>query len=112
MAAVDITLSGPLFTKDIDNVVRDAILEKAMASYEKRVRRTTKWLGTQRNPIPPGRLTGRNSSKLTLTLRSPNPQRWPRRTGFKWKRENTIAVRAMSPNVLRSAVNKIVAELN
>ena len=111
MAAVTINITGPLFTKNADTVVGDAIKIQAMAKFEKRVRRKTRRIGNRRNPIPPGELTSSGRS-VTLTMISPLPLHYPRRSGFSWKRKMTAAVRSMAPRVVRSVAKKIVAELN
>ena len=104
----NVTLRGPLFSKNIRGEVRDAILAEAMEKFEKRVRRKGRKIGRKRNPIGPGDFSGRDVMVLEMT----STLNWPRASGGSWTRKNIAAIKAMSPRVLRSVANRIVMELS
>ena len=107
MSNVSVTLRGPLFTKRIDKVVEQQILDQAMPKFEKRVRRKGRKIGRKRNPIGPGKLT--RGGGVTLVMESSLNN--PRTTGRAWTRKNVAAVKAMAPRVLRKLAKGLTQEL-
>ena len=104
---VNVTIKGPLFSKRIDKVIQQQIMQEAMPKFEKRVRRKGRKIGRKRNPIGPGRLT--LGGGVTMELES--SLNWPRTTGSTWTSKNVAAIKPMAPRVLRKLAREITREL-
>ena len=105
---VHVTVKGPLFTKKLDSLVRNAMYEEAVEKITARIARPAKrakGLGVRRNVITTRRLDPL-TGEATSTLRR------PRTKGTAWTRYNVAAARAMAPNVLKAAARRITSELS
>ena len=102
---VHVTVKGPLFTKKLDSLVRNAMYEEAVEKITARMERGGKGLGARRNVVTTRRLdplTGEASSTLHR----------PRTKGTAWTRKNVAIAKAMAPRVLRKAALRITSELS
>lgn len=100
---MNVTLSGPLFSKKVDDVVKNAIVSEALTKIADRTKRGGKGKGAKANVVTPQR------QELVLEVHS--TLHYPRTTGKAWDRKNIAIVKAMGPNVLRSVSRRIVSEL-
>lgn len=105
-AAIDINVkvNGGIFTKDVDQVVRDAMAQEAIDKLSARMSRGGKGLGVQRNPI---RLEVRGALE-TAAISSLNA---PRTTGSSWRNKNVAIAKSLLPRVLKKAADRIVEEM-
>lgn len=125
---VAVTLRGPLFSKNIPKVVRDAIADEAIEKVGARMERGGRGQGAKVNRIT------RRRNGLTMDVRStlrdpnsiaqripsfgrgatrrPNPRFNPRSKGTAWTRKNMAAARSMLPFVLRKTAKRIIAGLS
>ncbi len=113
--STNVTLRGPLFSKQISPTIRRQIMTEAMPKFNKRITRRGRKVGRKRNPIPPGREWNAGFGLLTLgrgvAMKWDSTTRHPRTTGKTWQRKNVAIIKAMAPRVLRSLARKIVGEL-
>lgn len=105
-AAIDVNVivRGPLFTKKIDRVVKDALVAEVLTKVDERAKRQGKRLGALRNTITT-HLDG-----LMLTISS--TMDYPRTRGTSYVRHQTRAIRAMARRVMQKAAERIVGELS
>jgi hypothetical protein len=132
---VTVTIRGPLFSKKIDQVVKDAIVAESLLKIQERVERPGRRLGRKNN-----RLSSRRNAlvlDVASTLRDPsvtrqripsfgsgrgrrpNPQFNPRSRGTAWVRKHVGGgqygkgiIGAMAPAVLRKTAQRIIGELS
>ena len=100
---ISVTISGPLFRKKVDAVVKAAIVEEVLEKIGQRMERGGKGLGARRNVVS-HRIAG-------LAMEVETTRRFPRTRGAAWARKNVGIVRGMAPNVLRKTALRIVEEL-
>lgn len=131
------TIKGPLFSKKIDAVVKQAIWVETLDKIEDRIlrpsRKAQKKLGFRRNTLTPrknalvlevktttatgafkhkGRRGRRGSGTPRPGWQEKVPSYNPRRTGTAWQASNMAAARAMLPRVLRKTTARIVGDLS
>ena len=135
MSTITVNVSGPLFSKKIDHVIKSAIVAEALMKVEERIKRPGRKAGRRLN-----RLTSRING-LTLTVdstvrakgsrrqsfptfgrgagRRVNPDFNPRATGKAWMRKHVGSgdygkgiIGQMLPRVLRKTTARIVGELS
>lgn len=105
----NVTVKGPMFTKRIDSVVKQAIIEETLKKVDERMGRKGvqgsggKGLGVRRN-IVSRKLTG-----LELTVDSTTIA--PRTRGTAWQKKNVRIIKAMVPRVVRKTALRIASEL-
>lgn len=106
---LNVTISGPLFSKRIDPVVKRAIVEEALEKIEERMVRSARSggvnaLGRRRNVV--------TQRRQNLDLHIESTLRNPRQTGRAWGDKNMAIIKAMTRNVLNKATQRIVGELS
>ena len=107
--SLDVTIKGPLVTKKVDKVVKDAIVAESLEKIRDRLTRKGaqgsggKGLGVKRNII--------TNAFRGLELEVDSTRIYPRTRGTAWLRKNTAIVKAMAPRVLRKTAARIVDEL-
>lgn len=101
---IAVNLSGPLFKKKIDAVVKAAIIEEALEKIGQRMERGGKGLGARRN------IVSRRTAGLEMEVDT--TKRRPRTKGTAWARKNMGIVRGMAPHVLRKTALRIIGDLS
>lgn len=101
---VEVTVRGPMFRKNIDEMVKKALVAEVIDKVEQRMRRQGKGLGAQRNQV-----TQQMRGELELLVES--TRIWPRTKGTRWTRKNIGIVKAMAPRVMQKAATRIVEDL-
>jgi hypothetical protein len=107
-----VTLRGPLFTKNINETVKKAIIEEGIERIGKEIidrtetlkRSRKKGAGARANPVD------RKTLNLTMTVTS-QIKHWPRMSGNKWVGYNMVKARGMSYNVMNKIATRICSEL-
>jgi len=111
--AVNVTVKGPLFSKNIRGVVKQAIVDECMKKVHERLSRKppAKKLGMMRNPVKT-RMEAGGTEAVNLYFEHVESRfHNPRRTGSSWVKKNMGIIKAMAPRVLRAAANRICGEL-
>ena len=106
--SVDITvkLTGPLFSKSVDAVVKRAIVEEALDKVDERMERSARGRGEgrKRNTVT------RERRDLVLSVNSTLIR--PRTTGRAWTSKNMGIIKAMTPRVLRKVAQRAAEGLS
>lgn len=111
--AVHVTVRGPLFTKKINAVVKQAMIDECMKKVDERLSRKppAKKLGMMRNPVKT-RMEAGGTDAVNLHFEHVQSRfHNPRRTGSSWAKKNMGIIKAMAPRILRATAKRIVGEL-
>ena len=123
---VNVVVRGPLFSKRIDSVIKQAMIKECLEKIDARIERGTRSQIRKRGKWPSGRPMGLGAKRNIVTsemafglaateaaaLRVKSTTKSPRSKGTSWVRKNIGITRAMAPRVLRAAAKRMVAELS
>jgi len=116
--SVQVTVRGPLFSKKIDKVVKDAMIQKCFKDVDKRLSRPPPkrkaLLGMRRNPVKTRLETVAATNQIIKLHFEHVESRFhsPRRTGKAWVRKNIGIIKSIVRNTIKAVANQIASELS
>ena len=118
---INVKVSGPLFTKNLTETVKKAIIAEGLKKIEERQERGTASLIRRKGTWATGRLkfqgaklnpVRRQTKGLTLEILASTGSGPRRRRARKWVENNMAMIYRAAPSMLRSIAKRIVSELN